>query len=80
MRILAAMAVGRTRLNAAPRGAQSCPIGNTQRRFVLEPRRGIEEARYLLRTEDDRELPGLVDKRRVLDDGVSLERDPEKEP
>ena len=61
-------------------GAQSCPIGNTQRRFVFEPRRGIEEARYLLRTQHDRELAGLVDKRRVLDDGVSLERDPEKEP
>jgi hypothetical protein len=35
-------------------GAQSCRIGNTQRRLVLEPRRGIEEARHLLCTEHDR--------------------------
>src|SRR2546425_10944386 len=60
-------------------GAQARPIGHAQRRLVLEPRR-IEEACYLLRTEDDRQLARLMDERRVLDDGVPLERDPEKEP
>ena len=42
--------------------------------------RCIQQVRHLLRTEDDRQLARLMDERRVLDDGVSLERHPEKEP
>src|SRR5216683_2450944 len=34
-------------------GAQACPVGHAQRRLVLEPRRGIQQPRYLLRTEHD---------------------------
>src|SRR5258708_18402486 len=60
--------------------AQSRPVGHTQSRLVLEPWRSIEEARHLVWTEDDRQLPSLVDECRVLDDGISLERDPEEEP
>src|SRR6266566_7571461 len=48
--------------------AQSGPIGHTQGRLVLEPRRRIEEARHLVRTEDDRQLARLMDERGVLDD------------
>src|SRR6202040_2777108 len=33
------------------RGAQSRPIGNAQRRLVLEARRSIQEAGYLLRAQ-----------------------------
>src|SRR5215510_4665289 len=60
--------------------AQTRPIGHAQRRLVLEPRRRIEQPRYLLWTEHHRQLARLTDERRVLDDVVSLERDPEKEP
>src|SRR5215467_13813489 len=59
---------------------QARPIGHAQRRLVLEPRRRIEQPRYLLWTEHHRQLARLTDERRVLDDIVSLERDPEKEP
>ena len=61
-------------------GAQTCPIGYAQRRLVFEPGRCIEEPRNLLRTQHYGELPRFVNERRVLDDVVSLERHPEKEP
>ena len=61
-------------------GAQTRPIGHAQRRLVFEPRYRIEQPRHLLRAEHHRQLAGLMDERRVLDDGRSLERDPEKEP
>ena len=60
--------------------AQSGAISHAQRRLVLDPRRCIEEARNLLRTEDNRQLAGLVDKLRVVYDVAAPERDPEKEP
>src|SRR5262245_55797427 len=60
--------------------SQARPIGHAQRRLVLEPGRRIEQPRYLLWTEHHRQLARLTDERRVLDDVVSLERDPEKEP
>ena len=49
-------------------GAQTRPVGYAQRGFVLEPWRCIQEARDLLRAEHDRQLAGLGDERRVLDD------------
>src|SRR5262249_47433634 len=59
---------------------QARPIGYAQRRLVLEPRRRIEQPRYLLWTEHHRQLARRTDERRVLDDVGSPERDPEKEP
>src|SRR5438128_2247417 len=61
-------------------GAQPRPIGHAQRCLVLEPRRRLQQARYLLRTEHHRQLAGLMNEVRVLDDCISPERDPEKEP
>ena len=61
-------------------GAQTRPIGHAQRRLVLEPRRCIQQTHDLLRAQHHRQLARLMDERRVLDDGRSLERDPEKEP
>jgi hypothetical protein len=61
-------------------GAQTRAISHAQRCLVFEPRRCIQQPRHLLRTEHDRQLPGLVDERRVLDDLGAPERDPEEEP
>ena len=61
-------------------GAQARAIGHAQRRLVLEPRRGIEQPRHLLRAEHHRQLARLVNDMGVLDDLVALERDLEKEP
>jgi len=61
-------------------GAQTCPVGHAQRRPVLEARRCVMQAGHLLWTEDHRQLVGLVDERRVLDDVAAPERDPEQEP
>src|SRR5207253_10340893 len=55
-------------------------VGHAQSRLVLEPRRGIQDARDHLRIEDDRQLARLVEERGMLDDAGSLERDPEEEP
>src|SRR6266478_5464441 len=52
-------------------GAQPRPIGHAQRRLVLEPRRRLQQARYLLRTEHHRQLAGLMNEVRVLDDCIS---------
>src|SRR5439155_25312375 len=60
-------------------GAQTRTISHAQRGLVFEPWRCIQEARDLLRAEHDRQLAGLGDERRVLDDIGSLERDPEEE-
>src|ERR1700681_2479034 len=60
--------------------AQTRPIGHAQRRLVLEAWRCIQKARHLLRAQHHRQLARLMDERGVLDDGGSLERDPEKEP
>jgi hypothetical protein len=46
---------------------------------AAQPGRGIEQPRHLLWTQHHRQLARLTDERRVLDDVVSLERDPEKE-
>ena len=60
--------------------AQACAIGHAQRRPVLEPWCRIQQTHDLFRTEHHRQLAGLMNEVRMLDDGVSLERDPEKEP
>src|SRR6266496_3934668 len=60
--------------------AQARAIGHAQRRLVLEPRRSIEQPRHLLLAQHNRQLARLMNEMRVLDDGISLERDPEKEP
>src|SRR5207245_1498078 len=61
-------------------GAQARAIGHAQRRLVLEPRCSIEQPRHLLLAQHNRQLARLMNEMRVLDDGISLERDPEKEP
>src|SRR5450755_4498740 len=61
-------------------GAQTRAISHTQRRLVFEPRRCIQQPRHLLRTEHDRQLAGLRDEHRVLDDVGAPERHPEEEP
>jgi len=61
-------------------GAQTRSVGHAQRCLVLEPRRGIEQPRHFLRAENDQQLAGLVEERRVLDDVGAPERDPEEEP
>jgi len=53
---------------------------NAQRGLVFEPRRRTEQSRDLFRAEHQWQLARLTNKVRVLDDGVSLERHPEKEP
>src|SRR5215207_290324 len=60
--------------------AQARSIGHTERRLVLEPRRGIEQPRHFLWAQHHRQFAGLMDEVRVLQDIVSLERDPEEEP
>src|SRR5207237_2665487 len=47
------------------RGAQSRPIGNAQRRLVLEARRRIQQTRHLLRAQHDRQPPPPPDQRPV---------------
>ena len=59
-------------------GAQTRAVSHTQCCLVLKSRCGSQEPRHLLRTENDRQLAGLVEERGVLDDVGSLERDPEK--
>src|SRR5216684_6218346 len=61
-------------------GAQTSPVGHAQRRFVLEPRRCIQQPRHLLRAEHDRQLARFMDECRVLDDVGAPERNPEEEP
>lgn len=60
--------------------AQAGAVGHAQRGLVLEPRRRIEQSRHLFRAQHHWQLARLIDKMRVLDDGVPLERNPEKEP
>src|SRR6266850_1591883 len=59
---------------------QARAVGHAQRRLVLEPGCGIEQPRYLLGAEHHRQLARLVNEMGVLDNIVTLERDPEKEP
>src|SRR6267378_4036245 len=61
-------------------GAQAGAVGHAQCRLVLEPRRGIEQPRHFLQTEHDRQLAGLMNECRVLDDVRAPERNPEEEP
>src|SRR6266478_6202525 len=61
-------------------GAQTGAISHTQRCLVLKSRRGLQQPRHLLWTENDRQLAGLVEERGVLDDVGSLERNSEEEP
>ena len=61
-------------------GAQARAVGHAQRCLVLEPRRRVEQPRHLLRAQHHRQLARLVDERRMFDDLVALEGDPEKEP
>jgi len=61
-------------------GAQAGAIGHAQRRLVLQPGCSIEQPRHFLRAENHRQLARLVNEMCVLDDIVSPERDPEKEP
>src|SRR5271166_2732615 len=62
------------------RGTQTRSIGYAQRCLVFEPRCRIEQASHFLRTEHHRQPARLMDEPCVLDDGISLERDPEEEP
>jgi hypothetical protein len=60
--------------------AQARTVGHAQCRLVLEPRRGIEQPRHFLGTQHHRQLARLMNEMCVLDDIVTPERDPEKEP
>jgi hypothetical protein len=61
-------------------GAQAGAVGHAQRRLVLKPRRGSEQPLHLLDAEHYWQLARLVNEMGVLDDIVTPQRDPEKEP
>jgi hypothetical protein len=54
--------------------------GYAQRCLVFEPRRRVKQPRHFLGAEYDRQLARRMDKGRVFDDVMALERDPEEEP
>jgi hypothetical protein len=62
------------------RGAQAGALGYAQRRLVLEPGCRIEQPRHFLGAQHPRQLARLMNEMSVLDDIVTPERDPEKEP
>ena len=64
----------------APPAFAGAGSGDAECRLVLEARRRIEKPSHLLRTEHDRQLLRLVDKRGVLDDVGAPECNPEEEP
>src|ERR1700681_4972893 len=60
--------------------AQTRAMSHAQRGLVFEPWCCIQQARHFLRTEHDRQLAGLMNESRVLDDVGARERNPDKEP
>src|SRR6266704_4862606 len=63
-----------------PQYGQSCTVGDTQRRLVLEARRRLQKAHNLLGAQDHRYLARLVHERQALRDVGSIERHIEEEP
>ncbi len=60
--------------------AQSRAVSDAQRRLVLEAGRRIQEARHLLRAQDDRQPPRLLDEGEFDDDLRLAQRHREKKP
>ena len=61
-------------------GAQTRAIGHAQRRPVLEAGRGFQEARHLLRAQNDGQLAGLANEGQALRDLAAPKRHGEEEP
>ena len=78
--IMRLLSMSDTFSDADLRHAQPRPIGDAERRLVLDAGRRLQKARHLLGAENDGDLARLRAKRQVLDDVGPVERNGEEKP